>query len=78
LIIQGLLRIEEAFDVVLSAGMEIDDNQFMIIGSLSPVPADSQFMIIGSPSLVLAAGWWKSMPGIRIRSQEKMVGMNWR
>jgi hypothetical protein len=63
LIIQGLLRIEEAFDVVLSAGMEIDD---------------SQFMITGSPSLVPAAGWWKSMPGIRIRSLERMVGMNWR
>jgi hypothetical protein len=55
LIIQGLLRIVEAFDVVLSAEMEIGDNQFMIIGNLSLELADSQFMIIRS--LVLAAEW---------------------
>ena len=71
------MRIEEAFDVVLSAGMEIDDNQFMIIVSLSLELVDSQFMISGS--LVLAAGWWKSVTDIRIRSLlEKMVDMSWR
>jgi hypothetical protein len=63
LIIQELLKIEEAFDVVLIAGMENDD---------------SQFMITGSPSLAPADGWWRSMSGILIRSLERMVGMNWR
>jgi hypothetical protein len=76
LIIQGLLRIVEAFDVVLSAGMEIDDNQFMITGNFSLELADSRFMIIRS--LVLVAGWWKSVTDIRIRSLLEKMDMSWR